>query len=88
MEKQAGMDAKVGTADEPESAEPEVPVEHVAFKIQFGKNSSEVKRPFDSTIGDLKGEIEKQLGIPSKLQKLMCKGSALKDDDVTLRQVG
>lgn len=27
-------------------------------------------------------------GIPSKLQKLMCKGAALKEDDKTLRQVG
>ncbi|EFJ45275.1 hypothetical protein VOLCADRAFT_118451 [Volvox carteri f. nagariensis] len=62
--------------------------EEVAFKIQFGKNSSDVKRPFDSTVGDLKGEIEKQLGIPSKLQKLMCKGAALKDDAATLRQAG
>ncbi|GFR47911.1 hypothetical protein Agub_g9711 [Astrephomene gubernaculifera] len=72
----------------PASAEPAAPVEEVAFKIQFGKNNSDVKRPYDSTVGELKGEIEKQLGIPSKLQKLMCKGSALKDDGATLRQAG
>eukprot|EP00198_Chlamydomonas_reinhardtii_P004615 XP_001693951.1 predicted protein [Chlamydomonas reinhardtii] len=32
-------------------------------------------------------EIEKTTGIPSKLQKLMCKGAALKDDGATLRVV-
>ncbi|KXZ53299.1 hypothetical protein GPECTOR_7g1193 [Gonium pectorale] len=64
------------------------PTEEVAFKIQFGKNSSDVKRPYESTVGDLKGEIEKTLGIPSKLQKLMSKGVALKDDGATLRQAG
>jgi hypothetical protein len=78
-------------ADKPseESSEtgPGTSAEEVAFKIQFGKNSSDVKRPLESTVGDLKDEIEKQLGIPAKLQKLMCKGSALKDDSITLRQV-
>ncbi|GLC34804.1 hypothetical protein PLESTB_001166300 [Pleodorina starrii] len=75
--------------EEPTSSDaPGTTAEEVAFKVQFGKNSSDVKRPFDSTVGDLKGEIEKQLGIPSKLQKLMCKGTALKDDAATLRQAG
>ncbi|GIL73657.1 hypothetical protein Vretimale_5459 [Volvox reticuliferus] len=75
-------------SEESFSTAPGTPVEEVTFKIQFGKNSSDVKRPFDSTVGDLKDEIQKQLGIPSKLQKLMCKGSALKDDTATLRQAG
>lgn len=63
-------------------------LEEVTFKIQFGKDSTDIKRPFDFTVGDLKSEIEKQLGIPSKHQKLMCKGSALKDNTISLRQVG
>ncbi|KAG2484360.1 hypothetical protein HYH03_016779 [Edaphochlamys debaryana] len=62
--------------------------EQVAFKITYGKATSDVKRPFDSTVGDLKSKIEEQLGIPSKLQKLMSKGVALKDDGCTLRQAG
>ena len=47
--------------------------EEVEFKIQYGKGSSDVKRPYDSTVGELKAEIEKTLGLPSKLQKLMYK---------------
>ncbi|KAG2446432.1 hypothetical protein HYH02_008424 [Chlamydomonas schloesseri] len=62
--------------------------EQVSFKVAYGKAVQDCKRPFESTVGDLKTEIEKTTGIPSKLQKLMCKGAALKDDEATLRAAG
>ncbi|KAG2433827.1 hypothetical protein HXX76_008184 [Chlamydomonas incerta] len=62
--------------------------EQVAFKVAYGKAVQDCKRPFDSLVGELKTEIEKTTGIPCKLQKLMCRGAALKDDEATLRAAG
>lgn len=51
-------------AEEPAQLEeaPAGPVEEVSFKIQFGKGSSDVKRPYDSLVGELKDLIEQQTG--------------------------
>lgn len=65
-----------------------VPGEAVTFRIGFGKHTNEVKREWDSTVGELKAEIEQTLRIPASLAKLMMGGKLLKDDNATLRQVG
>lgn len=36
--------------------------EYIEIKVQFGKHTQIVKRNLDSTVGDLKEEIEKQTG--------------------------
>jgi len=59
----------------------------LSFKVQYGKDAADLKRPADSTVGELKADVEKTLGIPPAMQKLMFKG-LLKDDGVTLQQVG
>eukprot|EP00878_Enallax_costatus_P020509 GHUV01021685.1.p1 GENE.GHUV01021685.1~~GHUV01021685.1.p1 ORF type:complete len:136 (+),score=58.03 GHUV01021685.1:194-601(+) len=59
----------------------------IQFKIQYGKNSADLKRPASSTIAELKAEIEKTLSIPPSMQKLMYKG-LLKNDTDTLEKVG
>lgn len=59
----------------------------VEFKIQYGKQSADLKRAADSTVGELKAEVEKTLGIKPEMQKLMFKG-LLKTDAATLQQVG
>lgn len=48
--------------------------DEIDFKIQFGRAAAGVKRPATSTVGDLKQEIERTLGIPPNMQKLMFKG--------------
>jgi hypothetical protein len=62
--------------------------ENVDFVIVYGKESSSVKRTADSTIIQLKREIEERLGIPAANQKLLTGGKALKDDTATLKAVG
>lgn len=57
----------------------------VEFKIQYGKQSADLKRAADSTVGELKAEVEKTLGIKPEMQKLMFKGLLKKDAD-TLQQ--
>lgn len=56
--------ASTSAAEEPAKQEeaPAGPVEEVSFKIQFGKGSSDVKRPYDSLVGELKELIEQQTG--------------------------
>lgn len=46
------------------------------------------KRPADSTIGELKAEVEARLQIPPAQMKLLCAGKALRDDAMSLRQFG
>ncbi|GAX73072.1 hypothetical protein CEUSTIGMA_g525.t1 [Chlamydomonas eustigma] len=60
----------------------------IDFIIVYGKESSKVQRPADSTIMQLKLEIEKKLSIPVSNQKLLTGGKALKDDTATLKAVG
>eukprot|EP00879_Flechtneria_rotunda_P006871 GHRR01007216.1.p1 GENE.GHRR01007216.1~~GHRR01007216.1.p1 ORF type:complete len:295 (+),score=86.84 GHRR01007216.1:1136-2020(+) len=66
-------------------AAPDAP--QITFKVQYGKNSADLKRPASSTVGDLKAEVEKTLSIPPSMQKLMYKG-LLKNDTDTLEKVG
>lgn len=60
--------------------------ETVNFKLQYGKESKEMVRSIDSTVGDLKGEIATLHGIPREMQKLMFKG-LLKNDEITLKEL-
>lgn len=73
--------------DAPGSRSEDVPPqkEMVEFKIQYGKQSADLKRAADSTVGELKAEVEKTLGIKPEMQKLMFKGLLKKDAD-TLQQ--
>lgn len=57
----------------------------VKFKLQYGRSATEIERPANSTIGELKGEIDSMFGIPPPMQKLMFHG-LLKDDSQTLRE--
>ena len=59
----------------------------LSFKVQYGKDAADLKRPADSTVGELKADVEKTLGIPPAMQKLMFKGKNVQDDGVTLQQV-
>jgi hypothetical protein len=59
----------------------------ISFKVQYGKNSADLKRPAESTVGELKADVEKTLGISPAMQKLMFKGKNVQDDAVTLQQV-
>lgn len=60
--------------------------ETVNFKLQYGKGSTDMVRPVESTVGQLKTEIATLHGIPKEMQKLMFKG-LLKDDDRTLGEL-
>lgn len=60
--------------------------EKVRFRVVFGKAASEVEAKADSTVGELKAEIEALHGVPPSMQKLMYKGM-LKDNERTLREV-
>lgn len=60
--------------------------ENVVFRLQYGRGSTEMVRPVESTIGDLKAEIADLHGIPKEMQKLLFKG-LLKEDGRTLREV-
>jgi hypothetical protein len=58
----------------------------VTFNIQYGKALAEVTRPLDSTIGQLKQEIDQLHDVPQEVQKLMYRG-LLKNDDDSLQKV-
>ncbi|GAB4814207.1 hypothetical protein N2152v2_001253 [Parachlorella kessleri] len=60
--------------------------ECIQLKVQFGKDAVTVERPLDTTVGDLKKDIEERTGIPPSNQKLLYKGQ-LKDAS-TLREAG
>lgn len=52
-----------GTPEVPQS--PKRPLEGqecIQLKVQFGKDSVTVERPLDSTVGDLKRDIEERTG--------------------------
>jgi Ubiquitin family len=72
-----------------ESREPESqaldPADSIAIKVQLGKNIVSVERSLDSSVLQLKQDIEKETGVPTANQKLLFKGT-LKDEQ-TLRQV-
>lgn len=55
------------------------PAESIEIKVQFGKVSKTVTRRLDSTVGQLKAEIERETGVPIANQKLLFKGQ-LKDE--------
>lgn len=77
--------------DEPSTSVPSEAAQQtgpqIEFRIQYGKNSADLKRPASSTVAELKAEIEKTLNIPPNMQKLMYKG-LLKNDTDTLEKVG
>lgn len=62
-------------------------VPDVTFKLQFGKTCSEVSMPLSATIGELKQQAHKLLGIPPEMQKLLIKGS-MKPDTTSLQTAG
>jgi len=59
--------------------------ETLKFKVQHGRSAMEVERRGDSTVGELKAEIDTLVGIPPPMQKLMFHG-LLKDDAQTLAE--
>ena len=58
------------------------------FMLVLGKSNQAVSRPADSTIGQLRAEIEARLEIPAGQLKLLCAGKALKDDAASIQQAG
>jgi Ubiquitin family len=61
-------------------------LETIEIKVQFGKQMKVVERSLDTTVADLKAEIEEHTSIPATHQKLLFKGQ-LKDAS-TLRETG
>lgn len=59
----------------------------VTFKLQFGKNSTELSMPLSATVGDIKEQAHRLLSIPPAMQKLLIKGS-IKPDTTTLQDAG
>lgn len=59
--------------------------ETVAFKVIFNKQKHDVEFDLDKTIGDVKAGIEKIIGVPASMQKIMFKGLA--KDDMTLEEL-
>ena len=78
--------AEKGSDDVVSEAPPSA--ESIEFTIVFGKSSQSAIRPADSTIGELKAEVEARLQIPQAQMKLLCAGKALKEDAMSLRQFG
>jgi hypothetical protein len=68
------------------AAEESNETETIQIKVQFGKVMKVVERRLDSTVGELKREIEQQTDVPVANQKLLFKGQ-LKDAS-TLRETG
>lgn len=64
---------------------PQPATDTLRFRLQYGRAAREVVRPADSTVGELKREIESIFGIPPAMQKLMFHG-LLKEDGRTLRE--
>ena len=59
----------------------------VTFKLQFGKESTEISLPLSATVGDIKEQAHQLLSIPPAMQKLLIKG-AIKPDTTTLQDAG
>eukprot|EP01102_Stenamoeba_stenopodia_P014616 TRINITY_DN4878_c0_g1_i1.p1 TRINITY_DN4878_c0_g1~~TRINITY_DN4878_c0_g1_i1.p1 ORF type:complete len:225 (-),score=55.98 TRINITY_DN4878_c0_g1_i1:126-800(-) len=57
-------------------------------KVQYAKQQFDVDLPDDATIGQIKENLEKLTGIPTVTQKLMLKGSILKNDAQTISGAG
>jgi hypothetical protein len=70
----------------PATAEGTNDVETIQIKVQFGKQMKVVSRSLDTTVAELKAEIEEQTSVPVSNQKLLFKGQ-LKDAS-TLREAG
>lgn len=85
-----GINKRMAESDLAADTEPKRPAigndESIEIKVQFGKISRVVQRRLDSTVAELKAEIEEQTGVPSGNQKLLFKGQ-LKDAS-TLRETG
>lgn len=80
------MEVDAGSA--PEAAAPTAgAAELVSFKIVFGKDTKDVEREATSTVGELKSEIHKTIGIPNDMQKLLLRGKPLTNDSATLAEV-
>lgn len=59
----------------------------LSIKIQYGKKSADLKRCAESTVSELKAEVEKLFGVPPELQKLMYRG-LLKGENESLEKAG
>lgn len=66
---------------------PEGSAEQVTFQVIYGKVKQDVTWPLDSTVLELKKQIETSTRIEPSGQKLLNKGVPLKDDTATLRKV-
>ncbi|XP_059475763.1 ubiquitin domain-containing protein UBFD1-like [Neocloeon triangulifer] len=69
-----------------EDPEEEEGGETVSFKVIFCKTKHEVEFGLDKTIIKLKNHLQKIIGVPPAMQKIMIKGLA--QDDQTLRSLG
>lgn len=59
----------------------------LAVSVTWGKQRADLKRQADSTVSELKEELERLWGVQAARQKLMFKG-LMKNDKATLGQVG
>ncbi|KAI8832368.1 hypothetical protein BC829DRAFT_408680 [Chytridium lagenaria] len=51
----------------------------VAFKVSYQKTAIDIKLPIDSTVSDIKEHVFETLNIAQSLQKLLFRGTVLKD---------
>ncbi|GAB1609029.1 ubiquitin domain-containing protein UBFD1-like [Argonauta hians] len=63
----------------------DVQKESVPFKVVFNKQKYDVEFELDKTISQVKTGIEKLIGVPPTMQKIMFKGLA--NDGMTLREL-
>ena len=83
-----GINKRSAETDLVDNSDPKRPAiadeETIEIKVQFGKITRVVQRRLESTVAELKAEIEEQTGVPASNQKLLFKGQ-LKDAN-TLRE--
>jgi len=60
--------------------------EVVRFLVIYNKVKYDIEFPLDDTVADLKVHLNKIIGVPNNLQKIMFKGMA--KDEKTLRELG
>ncbi|XP_014785569.1 ubiquitin domain-containing protein UBFD1 isoform X1 [Octopus bimaculoides] len=73
------------TTETPNCSTADTPKECVPFKVVFNKQKFDVEFDLDKTISQVKSSIEKIIGVPATMQKIMFKGLAR--DDMTLREL-
>ena len=76
-----------GDATVPVASSDEI-LQTIEFVIALGRHNEIITRPVNSTIGDLRADIEARLSVPTGQLKLLCVGKTLKDDSASLIQAG